>query len=96
MITFRKYIKQLCMFALSSSLALGLIVSAYFLVIGEFSVNGNLDLDFGRFDGFWLMLGLPVFLVLLFAILSPLSFLIHRILSKKSSKSAPDTWRKLT
>ncbi len=83
MITFRKYIKQLCMFILSSSLALGLILGAYFLVAGGVSVNGSLDLDFGRFDGFWLMLGLPVLLILLFAILSPLSFFIHRLLSRK-------------
>lgn len=77
------------MFVLSSSLALGLILGTYLLVVGEVSVNGNLELDFGRFDGFWLMLGLPVLLVLILAILSPLSFFVHRLLSRKGDKSAP-------
>ena len=71
---------------LSSSLTLGLILGIPLLISGESSMNVNLDLDFGLFDGFWLILGLPVLSIVVFAILSPLSFLIHRLLSRRSGK----------
>ncbi len=38
----------------------------------------DLTLDFGPFDGVWWIIGLPVLAILVFVILSPLSFLIHR------------------
>ena len=49
-------------------------------------MNVNLDLDFGLFDGFWLILGLPVLSIVVFAVLSPLSFFVHRLLSGRSAK----------
>ena len=45
-------------------------------------MNANLDLDFGELDGLWLILGLPLVSVLVFVVLSPLSYLIHKRLSK--------------
>ena len=50
-------------------------------------MNLDLDLDFGIFDGFWLILGLPVLSILIFTILSPLSFFVHRLLSRRGAKS---------
>ena len=85
--SFGRYIKQLCIFVVSSSLTLGLILGISLLVAGESSMNLDLDLDFGIFDGFWLILGLPVLSILIFTILSPLSFFVHRLLSRRGAKS---------
>ncbi len=74
---------------LSSSLTLGLILGISTLVAGEWSMNLDLELDFGVFDGFWLILGLPLLSILVFAFLSPLSFLVHGLLSKNGARSAP-------
>lgn len=79
------------MFTLSSSLTLGLILGISLLVLGESSMNVNFDLDFGVFDGFWLIFGLPVLSISVFAILSPLSFFVHRLLSGRGARSgSPD------
>jgi len=85
--SFGRYFRQLCIFVVSSSLTLGLILGISLLVAGESSMNLDLDLDFGIFDGFWLILGLPVLSILIFTILSPLSFFVHRLLSRRGAKS---------
>ncbi len=86
------YIKQLCMIVFSSSFALGLILGAALLVIGETSMEVDLTFDFGILDGLWLILGLPAVSVLLFVILSPLSFMLYKLISRTSfvSKSPDD------
>jgi len=48
-------------------------------------MNADLDFDFGGLDGLWLILGLPLASMLVFVLLSPLSFLIHKQLSKRDS-----------
>jgi hypothetical protein len=85
---FGDYIKQLSKIILSSSLALGLIVGSILIVNGETTMEIDLTLEFGRFDGVWWILGLPVMAFLVFVILSPLSFLIHRLLVKRRTKDA--------
>jgi hypothetical protein len=82
-IYFSDYIKQLFKYVLSSSAVLGLIVGSALLIAGETTIDIDLTLEFGPFDGIWWILGLPVLSVLLFVILSPLSFQIHRRLSKR-------------
>jgi len=81
-ISFRSYLKQLCIFVLSSSLVLGLILGIAFLFIGETSMNVDGNIEFGALDGFWLILALPAVSMLVFVLLSPLSFLIHKLLRK--------------
>jgi hypothetical protein len=81
-IYFSDYVKQLFKVVLSSSAALGLIVGSALLIAGETTINIDLTLEFGPFDGIWWILGLPALSVLVFVILSPLSFQIHRRLSK--------------
>jgi hypothetical protein len=81
-IYFSDYIKQLFKYVLSSSAVLGLIIGSALLIAGETTIDIDLTLEFGPFDGIWWILGLPVLSVLLFVILSPLSFQIHRRLSK--------------
>lgn len=85
------YIKQLSMFVLSSSSVLGLILGIGLLVIGETSMEADLTFEFGTLDGFWLIFGLPLVSTLIFVILSPLSFPIHKLISRKSTESeSPD------
>jgi len=87
-ISFTDYLKQLCLFVFSSSLVLALILGMSLLVAGEASMNLDLDLDFGAFDGLGVMVGLPLLSLLLFAILSPLSFSVFRLLSRKNRLTA--------
>ena len=49
------------------------------LYVGETTMNLKLELEFGTFDGFWLIFGLPILSVVLFLILSPFSYLVSRI-----------------
>ena len=65
---------------------LGLIVGIALLVAGETTMEIDLTFEFGPFDGIWWILGLPVLSVLVFVILSPLSFLIHRLLSRRKNE----------
>ena len=77
-ISFGNYIKQLGRFVFSSSLALGLVAGASLLIAGETTMEIDLTFEFGPFDGIWWIIGLPVLAGLVFVILSPLSYLIHR------------------
>lgn len=86
---FGRYLSQLCKFVVSSSITLGLILGISLLVAGESSMDVDLDLDFGVFDGLWLILGLPALSILVFTILSPISFLVHRLLSRRGGESVP-------
>jgi hypothetical protein len=85
-ISFSSYIKQLFKIVLSSSVVLGFIVGLALLITGETTMEIDLTFEFGPFDGFWWMLGVPVLAILIFVILSPLSFLIHRQLTKKQDQ----------
>ena len=49
------------------------------LYVGETTMGLELELEFGTFDGFWLIFGLPILSVVLFLILSPFSYLVGRI-----------------
>lgn len=89
MISFTVYIKQLCIFVLSSSLVLAVILGISLLIAGESSMSLNLDLDFGVYDGLGVILGLPLLSILIFVVLSPISFFIFRRLSKRGTKCVP-------
>jgi hypothetical protein len=67
---------------------LGLIVGVSLLLVEETTMEADLTFGFGPFDGIWWIFGLPLLPVLLFVILSPLSFLIHRQLSKATTEDA--------
>ena len=86
------YIKQLTKFVVSSSFVLGLTPGIALLVTGQTSMEVDLTFDFGTFDGLWLIFGLPLASTLIFVLLSPLSFLIHRLISGKSTEcESPDS-----
>ena len=48
---------------------------------GETTAEMDLTLDFESIDGIWMILGLPVLFILVFLLLSPISFFIHAVLS---------------
>ena len=52
-------------------------------------MNLDMDLDFGTYDGLWVMLGLPILSTILFLVLSPLSFLVHKLFSKGKTDNEP-------
>ncbi len=86
MISFSNYLKQLSKFVFTSSVVLGFIVGVSLLAAGETTMEIDLTFEFGRFDGVWFILGIPIVSILVFVILSPLSFLVHRQLSKRRAK----------
>ena len=73
-----------------STLVLGIIFGISMLLVGETSMGLDFTFDFGTFDGIWLMLLLPILATLVFAILSPLSYLVSRLIAKKS-RAVPAT-----
>lgn len=83
-VRFGSYIKHLVKIVLASSLALGLVLGVSIFLSGETSMNIDLTLDFDAVDGIWVILGLPVLSLLVFSLLSPLSFFIHGLISKRT------------
>lgn len=76
---------------MASSVVLGFLIGVALLVTGGTTLEVDLTFDFGRFDGLWFIIGLPLLSVLVLVILSPLSFLVYRRLSKsRKDDSAPD------
>ena len=88
-IRLRSYIKLLAIVVFSSTLILGLVLGVTLLVVGETSMDFDVGLEFATFDGFVVMLGLPIISVLVCVILSPLSFFIYRLLSKRKPENMP-------
>ncbi len=85
---FGGYIRHLVKIVLSSSLALGLVLGISIFVSGETSMNIDLTLDFDAVDGAWVTkLGLPALSILIFSLLSPLSFFIHGLLSERTPEN---------
>jgi len=85
--TYSNYLKQLCKFVLSSSVVLGAVVGTANLIADESTADVDLEIDIGGFGGLWLIPGLPLVSILVFVLLSPLSFWFHKLLSKKTSNS---------
>ena len=77
------YFKRMFGVILSSTLALGLLAGIVLLVFGDFTMNMEGDIEIGRFDGLWLVFGLPILSALVFVILSPLSLLRSRLISRQ-------------
>jgi len=48
-------------------------------------MNLDMDFDFGALDGVTIIFGLPIISVLLVVLFSPLSFWIHKLMSKKAT-----------
>lgn len=90
MISYFNYVLELSKYVLTSSAVLGVILGAVMLVSGEGSVNLDLEFDFDALDGLSVMFGLPLVFLLLFALLSPLSFWVHSlVLKQRSDRETP-------
>jgi hypothetical protein len=81
-INFSTYIAALLRIVFSSAVCLGLLVAAIILIVGETSISLDITLDIKRSYSVWVLLGLPIIAILLFAILSPISFLIYKLFSR--------------
>jgi len=82
------YIKDLWKILLSSSFVLGTILGIALLINGESTMNFDLEFDVGGLEGLWLIIAIPLVSLLVFLLLSPLSFLVHRLLIRKNIDTA--------
>lgn len=84
--TFSRHLLALVRFSIAANVALGLVVGVAFLIYGDTTANIDLTLEFGRFDGLWFVLLLPVFVTLALVPLSPVTFVIDRWLPGRQTK----------
>ena len=77
---FGNYLKQLARILLSSSLALGLVLGISVIIGDGTTAEVDLTLEFEAIDGIWMILGFPTVFLLVFFLLSPISFFIHAVL----------------
>ena len=79
---YSEFLKELLKYTLAGSFSLGLVLGLLVIISGA---NGELTLDFGlsRWDGLYLIFGLPLVLGLLFLLVSPLAWLIQRLLGRR-------------
>ena len=85
--SFKNYLKQLLSVTLTSSLALGIALGAAILIGGGFTAGVDLTLEFAQLDGLWLVPGLPLVFLLIFLLLSPLSFILNKLIFRKSASA---------
>ena len=88
---FNRYIAELTKFALSTSLVLGLVLGTLVIVTGGAEGSITLDIDLSAIDSIWFLIGTPVLILLLFLLVSPLSYCVHFFaFSRKAEKSGND------
>lgn len=83
---FGNYLKTLLKFTISSSLSVGILACMFIVLVGETSMNFEIGLDVEAMDGLWVLLGVPAVVVLVVAVISPISFLIYRLLTRQGFK----------
>jgi len=81
---FGRFVIHQLRFAFSSSLALGIVAGLLVILTGGIEGNVTADIDLGYSDSIWLVLGIPVGVIALFLIVSPLAFLIDKLLPRSS------------
>lgn len=84
--SYRDYLGTLCRYVLSSSVVLGIIFGVANLIAEESTADIDLEFDLGGPGGLWLIPGLPLVALVVFAILSPLSFQVHRMWPRKGAE----------
>lgn len=80
-ILYKTYLGRLWRIVLSSTLAAGLLLGVAMLILGNVTFDINADIGLTRISALWFILGLPLAALLLFLLLSPLSFWLHRIVA---------------
>lgn len=76
--TYGRYLRDLILFTISTTVALAVVLSLAFTITGGTTANIDLTLEFGRFDGLWFILLLPLIVGLILLIVSPLAWFIHK------------------
>ena len=82
--SYGEFLRQLLKYTLVGGFALGLVLGLLIIISGA---HGELTFDIGlaRWDGLYLIFGLPLVLAILFLLVSPLAWLIHRLLGRRSA-----------
>lgn len=83
---FRKFVALQLQYALSSALAIGLVVGLLLIVIGGVQGAITVDIDLSASDSIWFIPGIPLVVTVLFVLCSPLSFCIQRGVSRVFSR----------
>ena len=81
--TYGEFLRELLKYTLAGGFALGLVLGLLIIISGA---RGELsfDISLSRWDGLYLVFGLPIVLGLLFLLVSPLAWLIQRLLRRRS------------
>ena len=80
--TFKHYMQQIFGIALANGLVLAVLLAITMALVGDTSAEINADIGFERFDGLWLLPGLPLVLITLSLLLSPVAYLIYRLICR--------------
>jgi len=88
-IRFGAYLRCLLRVIIPSTVTLALLACILILAVGETSMNLEIGLEIERTDGLWVLLGLPAIAILLFVLISPISFLLYRLQSRRTHKDVP-------
>jgi uncharacterized BrkB/YihY/UPF0761 family membrane protein len=80
--TLKHYLKEVIAIALANGLALAVTLAIAMAVVGDTNAQVDADIGFERLDGLWLVPGLPITLVVLALLLSPLAFALYRLLRR--------------
>jgi hypothetical protein len=76
---FGNYIRTSSKVVLAVSLAAGLLLGLLVLLTGEGDVNLALEIE-SRSDAIWILVGLPLIALLTSLLLTPLSYLLYRLI----------------
>ena len=83
---FNSYITDLAKFAFSTSLVLGMVLGILVLVTGGAEGSITLDIDLSAIDSIWFLLGTPILFVVVFLLVSPLSYGVHLLAFKRKAE----------
>ncbi|MEM1189996.1 MAG: hypothetical protein AAF933_04460 [Pseudomonadota bacterium] len=88
--SFREFLGAALRGALLTGLAIALILGVAIAVNGSAHADFQVDLELERFDGLWLVVLFPLLLWLLTLLVSPLSYLLWRLLPKPRRDQSRD------
>jgi hypothetical protein len=66
------------------------VIGILLLIAGGTTAEIDLTFEFGALDGFWFLIGLPIVVILVLVLISPLSYGIHRLLYRQR-RDDPET-----
>lgn len=82
-ISYKRYLGLLLKVVTTSSLAAALVLALALLITGDFKMGLDGTLEAGRYDGAWFLVILPLVAGFIFLLLSPISFWLYRLISRR-------------